>query len=184
MLLSCLCEECKNSSAVIFHPFKMGMVLVIVPGRMLQYKYTIWRQHILFEDQHGQVVDILQGIRRPGKDKIILLGVLLHEFEHVAFYDMQLVADAQFFGCFLYEIDITLVALHQYQFSRAPRCQFITYAACAAEDVACPGPFDIHHIVQDVEEALFCNIGSGSCGGVGWRAKPAPAECAAYNAHA
>lgn len=160
------------------------MLLIIVSWCVFQYKYTFGCQHILFKYEHGYIVNILQSIRRPGENEIVSLGVLLHEFEYITFYDLQFVADAECGSGLFYEEYIALVALYEGEVFGPARCQLIADTARAAKQVAGLDAFQVQHVLECIEQAFFGYISGWPCRCRSGRAEPAPAEYAAYNAHA
>ncbi len=160
------------------------MALVVVPGRVLQYKYTIIGQHMLLEHQHGDIINILQRIGWPGKYKVELLCVLFHEPEHIAFDDMELLCNTQFFDSLFDEVDIAHIALNEGKVARAARGQLVADTARAAKQVAGLDILQVYHVCQRVEQAFFGYIGSGARGCARRRTELPSPELASYNPHA
>ncbi|MCY1525134.1 hypothetical protein D9M68_601040 [compost metagenome] len=101
---------------------------------MLQYKNAIFCNQFAFDNDSGQIIYFLQGIRRSGKDEIILIGTLCQEFKHITLYEVE-VFDIQFLCGFSDECCRYFISFYNGQICCPAGCQFITDAAGTTEDI-------------------------------------------------
>ena len=120
---------------------------------------------LCLEDEGGDVCEVLQRVGWIGEDDV----------ELGAFYPFDIFEDVgedglpcrvvQIAGCALQELEVLVVFLYADHAAASARDEFESDAACACKEVECGwlGNEIYIDVVQNVEKAFFCKIGSGTC---------------------
>ena len=126
---------------------------------------TIWSEPAVAEDELGELVEVGERVGRVGEDEVEGRGRRCSEIaEDVATYELMAVAgDVELFGHLLDELLLGTALFDADNMSGTSTEQLEADATCSAEEVEGATAFEGHAALEDVEEGLFGEIGSGAC---------------------
>jgi hypothetical protein len=138
---------------------EMRMIVKLIFLAVLKNEDTVGLEQLMSEYQVGNLRQLFEGIRRIGKDEVVLFVTSLDEAEHIfterhTFLRLHLahhLTDERMMRRLLLHADHTVAASRQ---------EFETDASRSREQVESgDAVFEVHHIVQHIEQALFREVG-------------------------
>ena len=163
MRLGLLLEEGEVHAAIgaMFHEAGVGREILRLS--VLQHKEALGTQKIVGEDYVRQLLQLLQHIRRVGKNKVELLATAFQEAKHIG---------SQRFGCLVVQLidkgaDETVVQgvfLHRDHPSATAAQQFERDAPGTRKEVERHGLlFKVEIATQYIEKVLLGKVGGRPC---------------------
>lgn len=159
--LSFICKNSKDSSAVVFELEEVRMLFEVMVRVMFHNEPAIVFQQFVVKDEIRNFGEVGEWIGRTGKDKVVLLGAVLHVFEDIHGEHTH-TRETEFFSCFFDEVGAFRKLLHDSNIGTSAGRHFVADAAGAAKEIEEFNRFEIEIVVEHVEQSFLCKIRCGA----------------------
>ncbi len=159
--LSFICKNSKDGSAVVFELEEVGMLFEVMVRVMFHNEPAIVFQQFVMKDEIRNFGEIWKWIGRTGKDEIVLLGAMLHVFEHIHGKNAH-AGETKLFSRFFDEVSAFRKLLYDSNIGTAAGRHFVADAAGAAKEIEEFNRFEIEIVVEHVEQSFLCKIRCGA----------------------
>ena len=159
--LSFICKNSKDGSAVVFELKEVRMLLEVMVRVVFHNEPAIVFQQFVVKNEIRNFGEIWERIRRTGKNEVVLLGAVLHVFEHIHGEHAH-AGETEFFSRFFDEVSAFRKLLHDSNIGAASGRHFVADAAGAAKEIEKLNRFEIEIVVEHVEQSFLCKIRCGA----------------------
>lgn len=159
--LSFICKNSKDGSAVVFELEEVGMLLEVMVRVMFHNEPAIVFQQFVMKDEIRNFGEVREWIGRTGKDEVVLLGAMLHVFEHIHGKHAH-AGETEFFSRFFDEVSAFRKLLNDSNIGAAAGRHFVADAAGAAKEIEKLNRFEIEIVVEHVKQSFLCKIRCGA----------------------
>ena len=159
--LSFICKNSKDGSAVVFELKEVGMLLEIMVRVVFHNEPAIVFQQFVLKDEIRNFGEVREWIGRACKDEVVLLGAILHVFEHIHGKNAH-TRETKLFSRFFDEVGAFRKLLHDSNIGAASRRHFVADAAGAAKQIEKLNRFEIEIVVEHVKQSFLCKIRCGA----------------------
>lgn len=162
---------------------KAWVLREVVVLAMFEHKESSLLEQATFHYDVGHLWQLLQSIRRIGKDEVEAFTTACQISKHIGtdgegFLCLQLIHETAD------EAEVEWITLHRHHVSASSAQQFQGDASRTRKEVQCRGLFiEVQVSLQDIEEILLGKVGGGSGFESAWYLKAASLVFACYYAH-
>ena len=154
-------EEREVHFAIVSMLPEVRMLFELVFARMLEDEDAVVGEDIAGEDDVGQLRQVLEGVGRVGKDDVESFVGTFQEVEDIGADSMEVV-HAHAGGGLFDEINALVVDVDGGDLFRPTGDELERHSSCACKEVHDSALFIVDIVVEDVEEAFTCHVGSGT----------------------
>ena len=168
-------KNAENSFPVVARFRKSWMPLEIVVRIVLQHEPAAGFQQVKRKNEVGYFGNVGQGVRRPGKNVVVLLPAGGNKAKHIGADNAEAGFYLKRLCCFAHKLHAAVEFVHISDVGAASGDEFITMIARAAKEIEHLNVFKIKVIVQYIEQTFFGKVCSRAGGPVVGRREEPPA---------